>query len=1045
MSDFQKVWVMKALSDENNNSWSDAVSYWNLNSYSIYRYIYRLPLGESIPDGTSITSEYWERLDTYDENLTLDLDVGYWILLEGIMDDLEDGQGTSLGGPKMNWKVEFKDFSGNSIYDGEEIRTDNYGFFNIPYNNLNHNGNLFEIYTSCVDSSGFDTLTKEQSIIGENFSAIGIPGTKYSQATALSSILATGLKESEESINIGSYESQKQKFETAFGININTNPYDTTTDVENANKFSSGALQMEILLSGMNNVFNGTSETEENIKIATMKAIANVISESSGKLDFTDENNFLKKIIEKSAENMNINDAETKNSLKDKSGGLSECVKYIKDTVESDVDTEDATATESNDAILEMHKKLKAIKEKLKEVSEIKNITESDLNDKKAYYDYESFFDNYDVPKYNPEPFRLNVKIIYGLYLDASGDKYTGTVNQPNENETEEDFEKSERYTQGSTRPTQALKDSVDIALDYIHGFLVGYNEKDIYGNETFASKDANELITIEQADLNSAGVAVARQKSIYIDEDYNEITIVSPARIVISNSVVERSQAVIDGSGEWYEDYYINDNKHNKMVMVIIHEILHTLGVGTTYDDFWPVPDATVTPPNNSYYPKLWRGDMSTNRVNYKFSMLEGRDGFYSLEDRNKAGYGQDAETLAGFGSLQWPDEWYIDPSGSWFDNVNNTHNGAWDFNDPSGNGSSATLMNEKAGKNRADDRRFYYTGKAGLREYKRLLTPRKPDGTVDTEHKMYWDGGRFAHWDGIITNPKTNDVAGFVNDDGEKIGVDDVINDMKNKKNHFDNLVGIPIEDNFGPGSGNLHFEKGLRGESTRMWNSYWDASGNPNAYMNVDEFKKKVQPVSLNHAILGRKDVMTGSNFPYTYPYASTAMPTDWTDLSGNNYNDDPDTPIGTVYDSRAVAAGLLNRNTKTYDGPPTWGLAGLKDYGLDLIDDVKQISAPNPLIHPVIPNDIMCYQTQRYSYITSMILGILEDRGYKIDYESDKYTNTGMHLDYIAETHDGRQTKDVRHDTDPVAGNKTADGDAENASLDWLNDNSYKIDF
>jgi hypothetical protein len=1037
MSDFQKVWVMKALSDENNISWSNAVSYWNLNSYSIYRYIYRLPLGESIPDGTSITSESWERLDTYDENLTLDLDVGYWILLEGIIDDLEDGQGTSLGGPKMNWKVEFKDFSGNSIYDGEEIRTDNYGFFNIPYNNLNHNGNLFEIYTSCVDSSGFDTLTKEQSIIGENFSAIGVPGTKYSQATALSSILATGLKESEESINIGSYESQKQKFETAFGININTNPYDTTTDVENANKFSSGALQMEILLSGMNNVFNDTSETEENIKIATMKAIANVISESSGKLDFTDENNFLKKVIEKSAENMNINDAETKNSLKDKSVGLYECVKYIKDTVESDVETE------SNDAILEMHKKLKAIKEKFKEESEINNIDESNLNDKKAYY--ESFFDNYDVPKYNPEPFRLNVKIIYGLYLDANGDKYTGTVNQPNENETEEDFEKSERYTQGSTRPTQALKDSVDIALDYIHGFLVGYNEKDIYGNETFASKDANELITIEQADLNSAGVAVARQKSIYIDEDYNEITIVSPARIVISNSVVERSQAVIDGSGEWYEDYYINDNKHNKMVMVIIHEILHTLGVGTTYDDFWPVPDATVTPPNNSYYPKLWRGDMSTNRVNYKFSMLEGRDGFYSLEDRNKAGYGQDAETLAGFGSLQWPDEWYIDPSGSWFDNVNNTHNGAWDFNDPSGNGSSATLMNEKAGKNRADDRRFYYTGKAGLREYKRLLTPRKPDGTVDTEHKMYWDGGRFAHWDGIITNPKTNDVAGFVNDDGEKIGVDDVINDMKNKKNHFDNLVGIPIEDNFGPGSGNLHFEKGLRGESTRMWNSYWDASGNPNAYMNVDEFKKKVQPVSLNHAILGRKDVMTGSNFPYTYPYASTAMPTDWTDLSGNNYNDDPDTPIGTVYDSRAVAAGLLNRNTKTYDGPPTWGLAGLKDYGLDLIDDVKQISAPNPLIHPVIPNDIMCYQTQRYSYITSMILGILEDRGYKIDYESDKYTNTGMHLDYIAETHDGRQTKDVRHDTDPVAGNKTADGDAENASFDWLNDNFYKIDF
>jgi len=1037
MSDFQKVWVMKALSDENNISWSNAVSYWNLNTYSIYRYIYRLPLGESIPDGTSITSEYWERLDTYDENLTLDLDVGYWILLEGIIDDLDDGQGTSLGGPKMNWKVEFKDFSGNSIYDGEEIRTDNYGFFNIPYNNLNHNGNLFEIYTSCVDSSGVDTLTKEQSIIGENFSAIGIPGTKYSQATALSSILATGLKESEESINLGSYESQKQKFETAFGININTNPYDTTTDVENANKFSSGALQMEILLSGMNNVFNGTSETEENIKIATMKAIANVISESSGKLDFTDENNFLKKIIEKSAENMNINDAETKNSLKDKSSGLSECVKYIKKTVENDVDAADATATEANDAILEMHKKLKAIKEKLKEESEINNIDESNLIDKKG--DYESFFDNYDVPKYNPEPFKLNVKIIYGLYLDANGEKYTGTVNQPDENETEDQFEESDIYTQGSTRPTQGLKDSVDIALDYIHGFLVGYNEKDSYGNDTYASKDANALITIEQADLNSAGIAQVRQESIEEDDEGNEIITVSPARIVISNSIVERSMAA---NKEWYEEYYINDNHHNAMVMTIIHEILHTLGVGTAYDKFWD----DVTPRDNSYYPKLWRGDMSTNRDNYKLSMLEGRDGFYSLEDRNKNGYGQDTESEAGFGSLQWPDEWYIrtDGSGAWADWVNNTHNGAWDFNDPSGNGSSATLQNEIAGKNRADDRRFYYTGKAGLREYKRLLTPRKPDGTVDTEHKMYWDGGRFAHWGGII--PENNDdVAEFVNDDGVKIGVDAVINDMKNKLNHFDNLVGIPIEDNFGPGSGSLHFEKGLRGESTMPWVGYYingvDGSGGTNAYMNFDEFKKKVQPVSLNHAIIGRKDVLTGDNFPYS---GWTAMPDDWQDLSGNNHIESQNDPIGTVYDSRAVAAGLLNRNMKTYTGYRPWGLSGLKIYGLDLIDDVKQISAPNPLIHPVIPNDIMTYTVQRYSYITSMILGILEDRGYKIDYESDKYTNTGIHLDYIAETHDGRQTTDVRHDTDSVDENKTANGDAENPSVEWLNDNRYKID-
>ena len=487
------------------------------------------------------------------------------------------------------------------------------------------------------------------------------------------------------------------------------------------------------------------------------------------------------------------------------------------------------------------------------------------------------------------------------------------------------------------------------------------------------------------------------------------------------------------------------NDNKHNMMVMTIIHEILHTLGVGTSYDSFWldPTIQAAPAPPNNSYYPKLWRGDMSTNRVNYKLSMLEGRDGFYSLDDRNESGYGQDSELEAGFGSLQWADEWYVRTDDYWL-NFTNTHYGAWDFKDPSGTtwpAAAATLQNEIAGKNRADDRRFYYTGKAGLREYKRLLTPRKPDGTVDTEHKMYWDGGRFAHWDGIITKPENNDVAGFVNDNGEEIGVDAVINDMKNKENHFDNLVGIPIEDNFGPGSGNLHFEKGARAQNTVAW--YDDGSGN--AYMHFDEFKKKVQPVSLNHAVLGRKDINSGSNFPFT---GWTAMPADWTDLSGNNYNDDPDTPIGTVYDSRAVAAGLLNhKNTETYDYDKgtRWGFSALKDYGIDLINDVKQISAPNPLIHPVIPNDIMCYSTQRYSYITSMILGILEDRGYKIDYESDKYTNTGIHLDYIAETHDGRQTTDVRHDTDPVDGDKTANGDAENASGDWMNDNHRKIDF
>ena len=154
----------------------------------------------------------------------------------------------------MHWKVVFKDLeTGNLLYDDHEgeIRTDYNGLYEVPYWRW-PDTDIYEIYVSCVDSSGIDTLSWEQSTIGENFSAIGQSGDGNVpvQATALSSILTAGLKASDGPVDADAYESQKTAFETAFGIeDMNTNPYDTTVDQADATANSSAILQVESLLS----------------------------------------------------------------------------------------------------------------------------------------------------------------------------------------------------------------------------------------------------------------------------------------------------------------------------------------------------------------------------------------------------------------------------------------------------------------------------------------------------------------------------------------------------------------------------------------------------------------------------------------------------------------------------------------------------------------------------------------------------------------------------------------------------------------------------
>ena len=168
------------------------------------------------------------------------------------------GEGNASSGPKQNWNVEFLDLNnGNSLYDAI-VKTDSNGSFYIPQHAIN--AEVFEISVTCIDSSGFDTLTGEQSEIGENFTAIGTSETGLiAQATPLSSVLAEGFKES-ANLNLTSYKNLKSSYESAFGISdININPYDTEVDDTNASINSSKILEIEALSDGMRTILSENS------------------------------------------------------------------------------------------------------------------------------------------------------------------------------------------------------------------------------------------------------------------------------------------------------------------------------------------------------------------------------------------------------------------------------------------------------------------------------------------------------------------------------------------------------------------------------------------------------------------------------------------------------------------------------------------------------------------------------------------------------------------------------------------------------------------
>tara|TARA_Y100000994_G_scaffold45842_2_gene36003 strand:+ start:12172 stop:23358 length:11187 start_codon:yes stop_codon:yes gene_type:complete len=281
------------------------------------------------------------------------------------------GEGNASSGPKQNWNVEFLDINnGDSLYN-DIIKTDSNGSFLIPQHAIN--AEVFEISVTCIDSSGFDTLTDEQSEIGENFTAIGTSETGLiSQATPLSSVLAEGFKET-GNLNLASYKNLKSSYESAFGISdININPYDTEVDDTNATINSSKILEIEALTDGMRTVLSeNSSMSRSNIQKKIRKAISQKLT--SPNIDFTNTT-IISDMIQTAATEV-VDNGTNIVTLKNKATGLSSSVNYIKTTFHSH------SSSNRNTRLFELHKSLTSVKNTFKASPNFNtNITSSITN-----------------------------------------------------------------------------------------------------------------------------------------------------------------------------------------------------------------------------------------------------------------------------------------------------------------------------------------------------------------------------------------------------------------------------------------------------------------------------------------------------------------------------------------------------------------------------------------------------------------------------------------------------------------------------------------
>lgn len=409
-------WQVISIGNEN-LSWDEAVTYWGFDDYIIDRYIYRLS-EQPIPENTSLTFQSWERLDSRVSNFVVETGHVYWVLLES--EEAVSGESGGSEGPKVNWKVEFKDIlTGDLLYDGD-IRTDSNGICTRP--SFNSSNDVYEIVFSCVDSSGYDLLTGEQSTVGEKLSAIVEKNSNdYVQATHLSAILVEGLRDSGD-VSLDNYRNKKMALEESFGIeNMDINPYNESEDSEKALKNSEEIMKISSFFDGMESVLaDNSSKSSDEIKREMRKSlfskIQNFSIDSSGEIDLSSED-FVSDVMGDAGQAVVDNGANIE-SLKSNSKGIASFVKSIKETIRSNEDGDISTI------LIEIHKTKKAIKETIKTIRDaggnFDSDLETDVTNKKGTLD----FDNYTNPIYIPPK----------VFVSPSGRnsfRTTGSLNDP--------------------------------------------------------------------------------------------------------------------------------------------------------------------------------------------------------------------------------------------------------------------------------------------------------------------------------------------------------------------------------------------------------------------------------------------------------------------------------------------------------------------------------------------------------------------------------------------------------------------------------------
>lgn len=276
--------------------------------------------------------------------------------------------GALANGPKENWKVEFLNIAtGESLYSGPEIRTDSNGLFTTPSFECPHD--IFEIYGSCVDSSGRDILTGITSTIGENLTAIGkYLNADYVHISDLSTLVASGLKASATTddngeivldTSIENLDAEKDKLQVALGItNIDANPYSDNTESTDAVAITAAILKVRSIRTAMQSILSVNSDkTAAEIQSEIDKSISLSLSSAaeSSESDVVDltSTSFLENAIE-SAGNAVVTNGTSVADLKQNAAGISSCVQTIETAVNN---------SSGDDLILELHKTQTAVEE----------------------------------------------------------------------------------------------------------------------------------------------------------------------------------------------------------------------------------------------------------------------------------------------------------------------------------------------------------------------------------------------------------------------------------------------------------------------------------------------------------------------------------------------------------------------------------------------------------------------------------------------------------------------------------------------------------